>query len=104
MNKATAHLYLPLVQALADGELQIKWPEDADWQDCTPCSRVEFDMPPECYRRKPKPKMSWYRVAEMKTYTALAASGFGQAKEEEIEISPEFVCWLTERIEYEAKE
>lgn len=56
MNKDNAHLYLPHVQALADGELQ--YLGQGDWYDWgTPeCS---FSFPPEHYRRKPKPRVYW---------------------------------------------
>lgn len=56
MNKDNARLYLPLVQALADGELQYfghhGW---IDWGD----AECDFDRPPGHYRRKPKPRVHW---------------------------------------------
>ena len=56
MNQKNAHLYLPLVQALADGELQCcyndKW---FDWNS----PECDFDRPPDRYRRKPEPRVYW---------------------------------------------
>lgn len=56
MNKDNAHLYLPLVQALADGKIiQIKL--GSKWRDNTnPVDTVGFTYPPEFYRIKPEPR------------------------------------------------
>lgn len=99
MNKENAHLYLPLVQALADGELQTR--ETINSHQWVDSPLANFSKGPELYRRKPNNKSPWYRVAEMKTYTALASNNTWQASEEMVENSPGFVRWLTERIEYE---
>lgn len=54
MNKHNAHLYLPLVQALAEGKtLQIKGVIDNSWVDLP---NVAFGDRPERYRIKPEPK------------------------------------------------
>ena len=56
MRKNNANLYLPLVQALADGKT-IEWnsdPETGRWvQDCAPC----FTFSPSRYRIRPEPSM-----------------------------------------------
>jgi hypothetical protein len=52
MNKENAHLYLPLVQALADGKtIQVK--HNGIWNDCV---RVDFNAEPKYYRIKPEPR------------------------------------------------
>src|SRR5687767_8049426 len=52
MNKDNAHLYLPLVQALAEGKLQVNVADDRnpDWQGIEDC---RFQFKPEYYRIKP---------------------------------------------------
>jgi hypothetical protein len=55
MNKENALLYLPFVQALADGKT-IQWmPDGGTWEDIY---EIEFRMydDPECYRIKPEPR------------------------------------------------
>ena len=56
MNQNNAHLYLPHVQAFADGKLQAlyngKW---FDWNS----PECDFDRPPEHYRCKPEPRVYW---------------------------------------------
>jgi hypothetical protein len=55
MNKENAHLYLPFVQAMADGKT-IQWKSDENfWSDI---DEIEFCMydDPECYRIKPEPR------------------------------------------------
>jgi hypothetical protein len=55
MNKENALLYLPFVQALADGKT-IQWMSDGGtWEDIY---EIEFCMydDPECYRIKPEPR------------------------------------------------
>ena len=60
MNKDNAHLYLPLVQALAEGKtIQIK-NMDEEWADI-------FDpsfLPDREYRIKPQPIVMWANVYE----------------------------------------
>jgi len=77
MNKDTAHLYLPLVQALADG----KTIQMADvilidgsgrgWGEML--SGVDFTEPPEFYRIKPEPPTFWINE---KTETLLTLEQF----------------------------
>ena len=61
MNKENAHLYLPLIQALAEGKtIQFNHGEGFGWVDR---ERVQFDFPPENYRIKPEPiKEEFYYV------------------------------------------
>jgi hypothetical protein len=57
MNKDNAHLFLPLVQALAEGKtLQIDC-GSAGWHDLP--EDVEFKHPPHHYRAKPDPVFDW---------------------------------------------
>ena len=52
MNKKDAHLYLPFVQALADGKtLQIE--VGSEWDDI---DDPLFTRPPQDYRIKPEPR------------------------------------------------
>jgi len=54
MNKENAHLYLPLVQALADGKtIQIK--QNGIWKDSSDLNLV-FGFEPHEYRIKPEPR------------------------------------------------
>jgi len=57
MNKETAHEYLPLVQALADGKtIQMRGHDmaGAEWWD--DIDEFYFDIKPENYRIKIKPR------------------------------------------------
>jgi hypothetical protein len=52
MNKENAHLYLPLVQALADGKtIQLKTGDY--WNDS---GELVFSLLPDDYRIKPEPR------------------------------------------------
>jgi hypothetical protein len=53
MNKENAHLYLPLVQALADGKTIQFLNVNSNWDDCV---RVDFNSEPKFYRIKPEPR------------------------------------------------
>ncbi len=58
MNKDNAHLYLPLVQAMADGRvIQFNQDEDGDWVDIN--NLTQFNIRPEHYRIKPYPAERW---------------------------------------------
>ena len=61
MNKDNAHLYLPLVQALAEGKtIQFKSQFDNKWEDL---HSVQFNYTPDQYRIKPEPiKQEFYYV------------------------------------------
>lgn len=57
MNKANAHLYIPLVQAIADGKtLQHQDNRDV-WRDLPPYTEVYLGSEPEHYRIKPEPEV-----------------------------------------------
>lgn len=51
MTPQNAREYLPLLEALADGELQYRPCSDV-WEDI---KAIDFVVPPYFYRRKPKP-------------------------------------------------
>lgn len=52
MTKDNARQYIPLLEALADGELEIS--RDGIWEECL-CPAFSAD--PDQYRRRPKPVM-----------------------------------------------
>jgi len=65
MNKENAHLYLPLVQALADGKtIQFKcllmetipYNSDFKWKDIACNSEFKWTNAPDHYRIKPEPR------------------------------------------------
>ena len=60
MNKENAHLFLPLIQALADGKTiqmrDVVSEKVTLWDDLDP-SDIYFRAPPEEYRIKPEPRM-----------------------------------------------
>lgn len=53
MNAQNAHEYLPLVRALANGETLEYYHKYNGW---AVSSEIPFDMKPESYRIKPKPR------------------------------------------------
>ncbi len=55
MNASNAKDYLPLVQALAEGEV-IQMLAGGEWADM---EDIDFVMPPCRYRIKPEPKEIW---------------------------------------------
>lgn len=101
MNKDNAHLYLPLVQALAEGKtIQFKRSvENSPWCDCMG-SEFSFGDSPEKYRIKPEPKTAWYRVAESTLGLMLCNN---ERDESLIEHNPGFKRWF-ERVTYEVTE
>lgn len=66
MNKHNAHLYLPLVQALAEGKT-IQTVAGEEWRDI---KSVAFHEEPERYRVKPEPAEleGWYNPNPAKDY------------------------------------
>ena len=73
MNKGNAHLFLPLVQALADGKT-VQWKSDEGfWDDI---DEIEFCMydDPSCYRIKPEPRTfeMWYYKPTGRIYSWVA--------------------------------
>jgi len=57
MNKENAHLYLPLVQALADGKTIEFSRSGAGWIDVVDIVDATFEHAPSRYRIKPEPVM-----------------------------------------------
>lgn len=55
MTKENVKDYLPAVEALRDGELQVK-NMTGEWNNV---DMVYFDLPPDHYRRRPKPRDLW---------------------------------------------
>ena len=102
MNKDNAHLYLPLVQALADGKV-IQRNEHWGWADI---NDPALTCDPSKYRIKPEPKMAWYRVAELNGENCIVPNStvFSEGDEENLSLRPYFKRWLTERITYEVTE
>lgn len=62
MTHDNAHLYLPHVEALRDGELQSF--ENGRWIDC---GGTNFTLSPDHYRRRPKPRERWVNVYPLTT-------------------------------------
>lgn len=104
MNKDTAKDYLPLVQALAEGKT-IQWMNMAgEWHD--QIVETSFSASADRYRIKPEPKKQWCRVAlkkfadndcDREFYTWSCDDEHEESAEKNC---PEFVRWLTDRIEY----
>jgi hypothetical protein len=101
MNKDNAHLYLSLVQALADGkEIQQKIIGTNEWMDVI---APYFTESADKYRIKQEPRKSWYRVAR-KPDGVMICGPEQNKTEEEIEGEYYFVAWITDRVEYEIPE
>jgi len=96
MNASNAKDYLPLVQALADGKKIQKFSDGDGWEDVRSPS---FESPAKLYRIKPEPKKGWYRVVLFKNGTTTAEDEDQEKRWSEN--NPNFVRWLTDRIEYE---
>jgi len=103
MDKNNAKDYLPFVQALADGKT-IQHLSDGEWIDLSQVLFCNEDASE--YRIKPEPKKGWYRVA-------LCANTFNgvrvvytttvESEVDELDV-PDFIKWLTDRVEYELPE
>ncbi len=73
MNIHTAKLFLPLVQALADGKtIQGHASAKHDWVDFEVGEEVEFTDPPDHYRIKPVPFECWVSIKDGKPFCATA--------------------------------
>lgn len=112
MNKDNAHLYLSLVQALAEGKIlqekcvvaRGKIYMSYGWIDT---QQLNIDKTACCYRIKPEPKTAWYRVAELKgdEDDMPVNMVWNEGGEREVENNKKtFVRWLTKRLEYEVTE
>lgn len=117
MNQSQAKEWLPLIQALAEGKtIQRVRSKDfgfaTTWYDIKEESHLDFRLPPSCYRIKPDPKKQSCRMFLVKSRVAKIGDPFYTAiawnsevtEIEDVESSPIFVRWLTERIEYELPE
>jgi hypothetical protein len=120
MNQSQAKEWLPLIQALAEGKTAQRVTADLDnstanWLDIKNL-QLDFDtldrINPCFYRIKPEPKKQWCRMYLVKGaignsgecfYSAIAKNGHIRELDD-VEKSPIFVRWLTDRIEYELPE
>lgn len=101
MNQDQAKAWLPLIQAVAEGktiQVNIGTYNQPKWQDT---EYFNFACHVEAHRIKPEPKKAWYRVALFRNGTKTA--------ELEPEVrrwsdNPNFIRWLTDKIEYELPE
>lgn len=120
MNQSQAKEWLPLIQALAEGKAIQRVTADLDnstanWLDIKNL-QLDFDtldrINPCFYRIKPEPKKQSCRMFLVKSRVAKIGDPFYTAiawnsevtEIEDVESSPIFVRWLTERIEYELPE
>lgn len=94
------HIHAEVIKLWADGaEIEYKATyENSTWNLCVvnPSWSIEFE-----YRAAKVPVMAWFRVCETKNGTWTANSSFDL---QDIESSPNFIRWLTDRIEYEITE
>lgn len=112
MNKENAKDYLPLVQALAEGQIiQIKILRNGAAAIWTDDEEPDFNVAPDLYRIKPQKQ--WARLALLKDdkeyFSGRADKDFGKSDNEiisslESHYCADFVRWLTDRIEYELPE
>ena len=75
MNKQNAHLYTPLVQALAKGktiEILVNSNGCEDWEETVD---LDFICAPDCYRIKPEPEMVPLELEDVPPGSALRAIG-----------------------------
>lgn len=63
MNRENARQYIPHLEALADGELELNLGtlNNPIWENR---NSVHFDCPAEYYRRRPKPREVWVVVSQ----------------------------------------
>lgn len=62
MTKENAAEYLPLIEALRDGELQVN--QEGGWVDCVD---TNLRLPASYYRRRPKPREWWIPETVLKS-------------------------------------
>lgn len=102
--KRRAELY----QALADGKtLQVREVingGDERWVNVEShgISMLLIERGSKDTRIKPEPKKAWYRVVLFKNGTTTAESEHEEKRWSEC--NSNFICWLTDRIEYELPE
>src|SRR5574343_1381829 len=114
MNQEQAKAWLPLIQAAAEGKtLQkaiYKFAQDSQGKDIYKWSddfyelKELFSLNLGYIRIKPEPKKQWYRVALLKSSCGHVWTDTIKGRIEQIEKEPQFVRWLTDRIEYELPE
>lgn len=102
MNKDNAKDYLPLVQALAEGKT-LQYVVLGKWFDLQDENLEHFR--PAALRIKPEPVKGWYRVARFRQVPGLSHMALVQTERGESLTmgQPDFVEWLTDRIEYEVE-
>lgn len=109
MNKEQAKAWLPLIQAVADGKTIQSGCFDyfggvvvkQTWADSHLPLQLE-GIDPKYFRIKPEPKKAWYRIALHRSGTIVT---LGEGDDEQAwQSKPNFVRWLTDRIEYELPE
>jgi len=95
----TPHVHATLIKAWADGaKIQFRRNPMDTWQDIEDC---KIGWYPECYYRI-KPEKKWFRVALFNSCTGkYTTSTHYLDKELSWPHLPEFIKWLTPRIEYE---
>lgn len=98
MNKNDAHLYLPFVQALAEGkQLQHRHNDEDMFEDI---DELPAQFMPRFYRIKPQ--MEWYRVAAFRDrHGYFTSTADARNSEEKTEKDPDFLHWIGKRVEYE---
>lgn len=110
MNASNAKDYLPLVQALAEGKtIQVKIHNcDGDFLHWDDEDSLSFRVPAYHYRIRPEQKKMWFvRIAQVKPrlfWHSKVAVVKSNVEEQILSEMPNFVRWLTDRIEYELPE
>ena len=72
MNKQNAHLYLPLIQALAEGKTIECQNTESTWVNS---ANPSFYRTPECYRIKPEPVMIPLRPKDVPPGSVIRLAG-----------------------------
>ncbi len=71
MNRHTAKLFLPLVQALADGKtIRGRASAKHDWVDFEDGEEVDFTDPPDHYQIKPEPFECYMNIYDTGSHIA----------------------------------
>lgn len=99
MNKDTAKDYLPLVQALAEGKTIQLLDKDLGGTKWVDLESPEFAWHVSFYRIKPEPKNGWIILVLHKNEIMSIENESDEIRYGEKH--PNFVRWLTDRIEYE---
>lgn len=106
MNQEQAKAWLPLIQAVAEGKtIQLNdfdWIEGQIGHKWSDVGAIDFTKSVIRYRIKPEPRKAWYRVVLFRNGTTTAETEYEEKRWSEN--NPNFVRWLTDRIEYELPE